>query len=116
MDIPWPKLLRGKTLLTTYIDQLSTKLWHDLDVDKLFDILEDGIKPPANELPNTGLGEPWETLLSSIFVKTTLGYGTRSSTVYLLNKQNHATFIERIYNEDGTLASSNTHEFDMHSN
>lgn len=114
LDIPWPKVLRGKALLNNYIDQLSTKSWQDIDVDNLFDILEDGVKPPANELPNTGIGEPWETSLSSIFVKTPLGYGTRSSTVYLLNEQNHATFIERAYNEDGTLAHSNRHEFDVH--
>jgi len=129
LETPWPKLTRGKTLLSEYINNLcrlpntqcentqqkdsntknndksenSQKSSRDLiDLNQLLTILRDDVKPPASELPNTGIGEPLETLLSSIFVTTPNHYGTRCSTIYLIDAKNRVTFYERTYNEDNT--------------
>jgi len=108
LDTPWPKVTRGKEMLSTYLHSTQN---NNIDINKLFLILQDDHKPPATELPNTGVGEPWETLLSSIFVSTPFEYGTRCSSVYLVDVDRHATFVERSYMPDGSW-KDRTFEFE----
>ena len=98
LETLWPKLTKGKQLLTTYIQ--SHQHTH-LDLEELLKILHDEEKPPASLLPNTGVGEPMETLLSSIFVSTPFEYGTRCSSIYLVDNNQHVTFAERTHLPDG---------------
>lgn len=66
------------------------------DEQKLFEILQSEKTYPADMLPDTGLPKETEKAVSSIFIKTE-NYGTRSSTVLTLDKQNHLHFSERTY-------------------
>jgi uncharacterized protein with NRDE domain len=66
------------------------------DMAGLTGILYDRIRAEDNELPNTGLGLEWEKVLSSPFIITPT-YGTRASTVLLLDNSGHARFEERSF-------------------
>ncbi len=89
LDVPWPKVVRGKKLL--YQNMVATKR---VDPMQLFSILEDTIKPADEQLPETGIGLEWERLLSTIFIdgKT---YGTRSSAVITISDNGDVEFIEK---------------------
>ena len=56
--------------------------------------MEDTEMAPDDQLPDTGIGIEYERVFSSIFIKSP-EYGTRSSTVLLVDKDNHVTFAER---------------------
>lgn len=61
------------------------------------------------ELPETGGGLEMERLLSPMFIKIP-NYGPRSSTVLLIDKENHVTFVERTF-QDGELQVENRFVF-----
>ncbi len=91
LDTPWPKVEQGKDLLTglTSRDQNPSP-------DEIFHILADTSRPADGHLPDTGIGLEWERLLSSIFIDSEI-YGTRSSTIILVDRENNVTFIERSF-------------------
>lgn len=90
LDTPWPKVVRGKEALTRVLER------DDFSAEELFAILVDTTKAPDDQVPDTGVGLEWERLLSSIFI-TSERYGTRSSTVLLVDVDGQATFIERTF-------------------
>ena len=91
LDTPWPKVEQGKDLLTglTSRDQNPSP-------DEIFHILADTSRPADGHLPDTGIGLEWERLLSSIFIHSEI-YGTRSSTIILVDRENNVTLIERSF-------------------
>lgn len=91
LDTPWPKVVRGKKGLAKCIKDQKT-----VDPECLFEILTDTKQAKIDELPNTGVNLEWECILSSIFINSS-EYGTRSSTVLLIDRSNHVSFIERSY-------------------
>lgn len=91
LDTPWPKVQKGKQQLRDYV--MSEQY---LDENKLFDILYDSEQAQDDQLPNTGVGIELERILSPLFIRTP-HYGTRSSTILLIDKDDHVTFIERTY-------------------
>ena len=64
--------------------------------EALFDLLADRHIPPDSKLPATGIGLEWERVLSSIFI-TSPDYGTRSSTILLIGKNNRVKFVEKVF-------------------
>lgn len=88
LDTPWPKVERGKERLETLLQS------EEVDVEALMNLLYDQHKAPDAALPDTGIGNEWERLLSSIFIESE-NYGTRASTILLIDQDDHATFIER---------------------
>jgi uncharacterized protein with NRDE domain len=65
----------------------------------LFDLLADRHIPPDRKLPATGIGLEWERVLSSIFITSPV-YGTRSSTILLIGKNNRVKFVEKVLDEN----------------
>ena len=55
-----------------------------------------------------------ERMLSPIFISTST-YGTRSSTVLLVDMADHATFMEKTYDENGDPVASLEYKLDMES-
>ena len=104
LDTPWPKLSGGKQKL----NQLLQK--EDLDVEELFQMLYDDAIAPDNLLPDTGIGLQWERLLSPMFIKSEQ-YGSRCSTVVLVDYDNQLTFSERIYDTTTFSHQTNTYRF-----
>ena len=92
LDAPWPKVNWGKQAL----EQL---LAGDLDPspEALLDLLASRSRPPDDRLPDTGVGLEWERILSPLFVESPT-YGTRCSTVLLIDRQGVVTFVERVFN------------------
>lgn len=90
LDTPWPKVTRGIEKMKTLL--ASTKI----DPVKLFDLLYDDQRAPDEKLPDTGVGLERERMLSSMFIKSP-NYGTRCSTVVLVDQNDNVHFIERVY-------------------
>lgn len=89
LDVPWPKVVRGKTML--YPHMVATQ---HVDASTLFKLLGDASRPPDDQLPNTGVGLDWERLLSSICIDG-VDYGTRSSAVITVTDSGESTFYEK---------------------
>jgi uncharacterized protein with NRDE domain len=89
LDTPWPKVVRGKKSVA---ELLNGKF----NYKDLFKILYDVETAADNLLPDTGVGLERERALSSMFIKSP-GYGTRCSTVVLVNNNNEVFFAERVF-------------------
>ncbi len=107
LDTPWPKVIRGKEALSRIQSGGG-----DLDPALLFSILADTSLPEEKDLPETGVGREWERLLSPLFISAP-GYGTRSSTVVLIDKSRHALVEERTFNSHPEPIDKRRFEFDI---
>lgn len=94
LDTPWPKVERGRTCLAEILAGAGTGA---PPVEKLFALLADETKPDDALLPDTGVGIEWERILGSLFIRSPQ-YGTRSSTVLVVDDKNRVTFAERVFN------------------
>lgn len=65
-----------------------------LSTDELQLVLAATDIAPDDQLPNTGISLEWERLLSAICIQGK-DYGTRSSTVLLIDKQGQVCFHEK---------------------
>src|SRR5690606_23062975 len=81
LNTPWPKVRRATQNVETLIRNRVG------DPDSYLDVLYDDMTAPDHELPDTGVGLERERQLSSIFIKSP-GYGSRSSTVILVDREN----------------------------
>jgi uncharacterized protein with NRDE domain len=95
LDTSWPKVKKGKMRLQ---GQLNGK--EKIDFEKIFEILSDNSLPPDDELPDTGVGLHWERILSPLFISSA-DYGTRSSSIVLLDKSGRASIRERTFFNTG---------------
>lgn len=91
LDTPWPKVQKGKAALDAILSRTN-----DPDPDDIFQFLSDRTVSPDTDLPDTGVNRDWERILSAIFINSP-GYGTRSSTVIMVDKHNNMTFIEKSF-------------------
>jgi uncharacterized protein with NRDE domain len=95
LDTPWPKVARGRQRLASLTTADEPGL-----ISALFDALADRTAAPEAELPDTGVGLERERELSSSFVAGGR-YGTRASTVLLINRKSEVVFIERAFGARG---------------
>lgn len=91
LDTPWPKIKKTTSRLH---DILNTSA--PIDPEDIFRLLADTDRPTDAKLPETGVGLEWERILSSVFVFSDI-YGTRSSTVILLDTSGNLVFLERTF-------------------
>lgn len=105
LNTPWPKVERAKSELEFLLnnDEIKLKL--------LFGILENDLPAPDDQLPDTGIPRDLEKQISPVFIKTE-NYGTRSSTILLIDKQGKVTFEERRY-EPGTTDVDNINRYEF---
>ncbi len=89
LDTPWPKVSAGKSALARALSALPAQA-------PLFELLRDEHTYPDDALPRTGVSQEWERLLSASFIRSP-DYGTRSSTVLIVNDQGEARFIEQTF-------------------
>lgn len=90
MDSPWPKVERGKQKFEQILSNTT------VDPKALFEFLYDSETAKDDQLPDTGIGLERERALSSMFIKTS-GYGSRSSTVVLVDQMDNVQYVERVY-------------------
>ncbi len=106
INTKWPKVEKGKQMLTEIIHQNSFP-----DPETLFSILQDRSRPQDHQLPNTGVSLEWERILSPLFI-TSKTYGTRSTTLLLWNKDGKIEFLERTFKPSPKgLADTETRRF-----
>lgn len=101
LDTPWPKVQSGKS-------QLASLLATDVTPARLFEVLGDATLAPDEQLPQTGVGIELERMLSSRYIHvpqnngpdSNFNYGTRTSTVLLVDHEQQVTFSERSFNAE----------------
>jgi uncharacterized protein with NRDE domain len=109
LDTPWPKVTHAKEALKKI---LSTE--NDPDPETIFHLLVDRSIADDKDLPDTGVGIEWERILSPIFITSPV-YGTRSSTILLMDTHDHVTFTERTFNSDISHATTTRYDFRIES-
>jgi uncharacterized protein with NRDE domain len=67
-----------------------------LNESALFDILADTSMTADDQLPDTGFGLDWERTLSPRFIQSER-YGTRMSSLLLIDREGWVTFVERTF-------------------
>lgn len=92
LDTPWPKLVKARSGLEGLLDSD--------DPQRLLALLADAQPAPDSELPETGVGLATEKLLSSVFIASQ-NYGTRASTVLIVDGQGRRRMIERSFGPFG---------------
>ena len=105
LDTPWPKVREGKAALLRVVMQKEA-----IDPQTLFDILADESLPPAEQLPDTGVGPQWERIFSPRFISSQ-DYGTRSSTVLLYERSGRLRMIERTFIAIGRAGPLNPQQY-----
>lgn len=98
LDTSWPKLERAKSALQKHLNN------ENIDKDVLFRILADPTTAIDDDLPETGIPYKWEKAVSSIFINTE-SYGTRCSSVLLIQKSGAIKFFERRFRPSSQIVS-----------
>lgn len=90
LDTPWPKVEESKQRLKRCLDHQT------VETDCLFHLLGDTKPARDSDLPDTGVKLKTERLLSPAFIKSA-DYGTRASTVLLIDADQNVYFTERSF-------------------
>ncbi|NLO22503.1 MAG: NRDE family protein [Syntrophomonadaceae bacterium] len=90
LDVPWPKVTRGLRNLAACLQKSH------IEVEDLFEMMADRHQPPDQQLPQTGVSLEMERLLAPAFVEMQ-DYGTRTTTVILVDRNNLVQFRERSF-------------------
>ena len=106
LNIPWPKVEKSKRQLQHLIEQKNIHPWEVLN------LLDDTSPAKDDELPDTGVGLDMERMLSPIFIKSEK-YGTRSSTIITVDKQNDVRLVEKTYFANSGRFSNNDFNFNI---
>ncbi|HRO59937.1 MAG TPA: NRDE family protein, partial [Burkholderiaceae bacterium] len=87
LDTGWPKVRRLRQRIERALDS-------DAPEKPLFEALADAEPAPDDQLPATGVELARERLLSPARIRAD-GYGTRASTLVLVDHQGRVEFVER---------------------
>lgn len=105
LNSPWPKLDAGRKALADYCRQSG-----DLHYERLFELLMNDVAASDEELPKTGVPLDWERKLSSIFIAGE-DYGTRSSTILLVDNNHNCLWEERSFDTKANLTEQREFSF-----
>ncbi|WP_028632085.1 NRDE family protein [Pseudomonas parafulva] len=92
LDTPWPKLVKARSRLENLLETAEP--------DVLLALLADNQPAADGELPETGVGVATERLLSSVFIASQT-YGTRASTVLIVDAEGRRRMVERSFGPFG---------------
>jgi uncharacterized protein with NRDE domain len=104
LDLPWPKIVRAKASFEQALSRDNPS------ASSLFRLLHDRTIAPDELLPETGVGIEWERILSPIFIVSP-AYGTRSSTLVLIDREDRVTCMDRTFNSHPEPTSTAEFEF-----
>lgn len=99
LDTPWPKVRKVKAGLAQLL-----KIGEPITPAVLFSLLADTTSAADPELPATGIPLDLERRLSAIQIPGS-GYGTRSTTVVLIGRDNRVEVVERTFGDDPAVWS-----------
>ncbi len=104
LDTPWPKIVRGKEKMKAVLTEPHP------DPEEMFRILYDEEVAQDQDLPHTGLTIDRERALSAMFIKTN-GYGSRCTTVIMIDHDDDVVFKERVFDTTSFTFETNTFNF-----
>jgi uncharacterized protein with NRDE domain len=96
-NTPWPKTRQLMARLQAWLDGSTEDA-----LAPLFEALADERPAPDGELPDTGVGLALERRLSPAFIRGA-EYGTRASTVVLIDHAGGGRIVERRFGPNGRL-------------
>ena len=111
LDTPWPKVAGGRRDLMALLDRDALTL--PALPEKLFAMLADRSIAAADALPDTGVGIRREKELGPKFIAVDDRYGTRASTVIIVNSRGEVHYAERSFGEHGKYLSEVTQRFSL---
>lgn len=104
LDTRWPKVTAARSRLETIMLQT------EIDPEQMFAALSDPTPFAAYRLPDTGVGPERERLLSPVFIENDV-YGTRSTTVLLIDRSGRVTFAERTFDRPSMTSATEYFKF-----
>ena len=104
LDYPWPKVNKGLALFNQLLEHKNR-----ITVDELFNILNDR-EPPADYV--TAVDDSGNRTPRPIFVSDG-AFGTRSSTVLLIDNDLNVLFSEKSFNRQGSEVGQVEKEFSI---
>jgi uncharacterized protein with NRDE domain len=104
LDTPWPKVTAARDRMRRALDGDA------VEPEALFGLLGDPSLAPDDELPDTGVPHEWERLLSAAFIVSPR-YGTRASTVLLMDGNGRIEIEERSFDPAGDCVAEARFEF-----
>jgi uncharacterized protein with NRDE domain len=104
LDTPWPKLTRTRTRFRQILAN------NEVALEDLFAMLADRQVATADDLPSTGLPSDWERVVSAPFIVNER-YGTRCSSVLLVERTGRTMLHERRFDAGGTQSGTSRFEF-----
>ncbi|MES2681938.1 MAG: NRDE family protein [Pseudomonadota bacterium] len=105
LDTPWPKTTALKDKVAAWLADAEPS-----DVEPLFTALADPTQPPDAALPDTGVGLTRERFVAPAFIRS-LQYGTRCSTVVMVDAAGAGVMIERRFGPEGIALGETRIEF-----
>jgi uncharacterized protein with NRDE domain len=106
LDTHWAKVTVAKSRLEAIAQESN------VDPESIFSALSDPVPFAYNLLPDTGIGLDRERMLSPLFIANET-YGTRSSTVIMVDRSGCVTFIERIFNHSENSSTTQSYTFQI---
>ena len=103
LNTSWPKVDAGK-------EALENTLLDTVKPEDILLLLLDQQRAADADLPNTGVDNATESMLSSRFIQTD-NYGTRSSTVLCVDRNGRVTWLEKSFDNTGATGKIVTHRF-----
>lgn len=107
LNTPWPKVSVGRSVLDTLPDFEPAAL-----TGVLLQSLQSRAVPQDVDLPDTGVGIPGERILSPVFIAAE-AYGTRSSTVILVDHNGAVSITEHSFGPHGSPLGSSELNFQL---
>ena len=104
LDTDWPKVHSGRARLEQLLDT------DRIDPEALLDLLTERSLVPGDMPPGADDGEIRRHLMNHYFIVSP-EYGTRSSTVVLMDGNARVTFIERRFAPDGSETGTSRFEW-----
>jgi uncharacterized protein with NRDE domain len=104
LDTRWPKAAAARSRLDDLL------LQPEIDPEEIFTALSDSSPFADRLLPDTGVGPERERLLSPIFIDNDT-YGTRSTTVLLIDRAGWVTFVERTFDHASVPSATQHYSF-----
>ncbi len=83
---------------------------NELVPEEIFNILHNRRTADDQSLPDTGVDIDMERVLSPVFIVSP-GYGTRSSTIISIDREDRVQFIERTYIPNSDQTTTVEYEF-----
>jgi len=102
LNTDWPKVRNGRSRLNSVLKD------EQVDPEALLELLADRSTRSATSLSTEELQSEPERMNKRIFIDSPV-YGTRSSTVLLVDNNGEMTFVERQFHTDGNPNSTRKH-------